>query len=202
MMDLTFPLVLALYLAIDPDVQKAIDYGKRFKSEKQFMDKALRSKRIKMAANIPFLSSTTKHLTLVTEMDLISGLAAKAQREFRELTEEEATIKDPGSIVALVDIWDEGNGSYLKSRYIDASPHMVLQIGGITLQPESKRTGPIMPDEIGYSITLQFYFQITPQMVNKLATARLVDADGKENKAEFDMSKALEPAWRKGKPKP
>ncbi len=194
-------LVSVTCFAIDPDVQKAIDYGRGFKSEVQFMDKALRHKRIKMSANIPFVSSTHMYLTLVTEMDLISAQAAKAKREYRDLTEEEATIKHPGSVIALVDIYAEGGAGVLEDRYLNAAPHMVLQVDGVTIQPESKHVGPLMPNQIGAMVTLQFYFQITPQMVNRRATARLVDANGKENKAEIDLSKVLEPAWRKANPK-
>ncbi len=128
-------LFLVTLLAIDPEGQKAIDYGKTFKSEVQFMDKAIRSKRIKMAANIPFMGST-KHLILLTELDLISAQAAKAKREFRELSEEQSKIESPGSIVARVEKFEESGGEKLENRYVNASPHMVLQVDGDTTEPD------------------------------------------------------------------
>jgi hypothetical protein len=172
------------------DYDKAIAYGQSFKSRRQFLEKGLKNQKVQLASSLA-KDGMSKYVTFFADYEAVAAAAAQAKQEMREFTIEDAKkLTISGLLFAYVEVRARGliPTSKLPRRYITNSAHLVLDVDGKVIQPQSKEAKGISEASVaGGKAELEFVFPVDPSIKTKKGKVILIDADGNRHQGVVDF---------------
>ena len=119
------------------EMAKGIALGKQFTTRKQFIENGLKQNKIQMSSAFA-KDGISKYVTFYRDYHVVAARVAEANQQLRDVSEKDlSTIPYTGLLFANLELHARGMlpTRHLNQRFTDGSPHMVLQIAGVNIQP-------------------------------------------------------------------
>lgn len=174
-------------------IQTAISYGAKFKTQEKYFQKGL---RVKNQVDLVTVGVSSRYVLAFGDWDYIAAQSALAHQLMKPFTPADAKLS--GNLHVLVKLYIPGiTHSLMQNRYAVEKTNLVFQIGDTLLQPVNHAMvwdAEVSPFEVVASTWLLFHFQIDdPDMLTRSTVATFIDAKGKRNSHKIDLSGLLDP---------